>query len=163
MAEDQNDLDLGKIEIFRGATPQDIKQRCHQLCKDYIGGNWLKVNTDEIEVKRLSGGFTNQLYYCAISKPVQPIGDEPQEVAIRLYGGKHFINVGCEENERLTDVVIALLVSQYKLGPKIYGLFEGGQIQQYYKVLTFNLLDLIFFKTSCSLVLKNFNKLFPEL
>jgi hypothetical protein len=129
------DFDFEKMEILRGETPKDIKQKCFNLCKDYLGGNWLKLSIDEIEVKRLSGGFTNQLYYCAISKPLNPIGDEHQEVAIRFYGEKHFNNLDCEGNERLTDVIIALLVSEYNLGPKIYGLFKTGQIQAYYKVL----------------------------
>jgi hypothetical protein len=135
MTEDNEKIDFSKIEILRGKTPEDIKQRCFELTKDYLGGVWLNISIDEIEVKRLSGGFTNQLYYCAISKPMQPNGDEPQEVAIRLYGGKHFNNLNCDGNERLTDVIIALLVSQNKLGPKIYGIFESGQIQHYYKVL----------------------------
>jgi hypothetical protein len=130
-----DDFDFEKMEILRGETPKDIKQKCFDLCKDYLGGNWNKLSIDEIEVKRLSGGFTNQLYYCEISKHLKPISDEPQEVAIRFYGAKHFNNLDCEENERLTDVIIALLVSEYNLGPKIYGLFQSGQIQSYYKVL----------------------------
>jgi hypothetical protein len=75
---------------------------------------------------------------------MQPNGDEIQEVAIRLYGRKYFNNLNCEGNERLTDVIIALLVSEYKLGPKIYGLFESGQIQHYYKVSK-SLITLIIF------------------
>jgi hypothetical protein len=34
----------------------------------------------------MSGGFTNQLYCCAISRPIQAINDESQKVVIRLYG-----------------------------------------------------------------------------
>jgi hypothetical protein len=144
MTEEKEKIDFSKLEILRGKTPEDIKQRCFQLTKDYLGGVWLNISIDEIEVKRLSGGFTNQLYHCVISKPMQPDGDEPLEVAIRLYGGKHFNNLNCEGNERLTDVIIALLVSQNKLGPKIYGFFESGQIQHYYKVLNNKLKLLIF-------------------
>jgi hypothetical protein len=70
--------------------------------------------------------------------------DELQEVTIRLYGGKHFNNLNCDGNERLTDVIIALLVSQNKLEPKIYGIFESGQIQHYYKVLISIIVFIIF-------------------
>jgi len=129
-----DEFDFDKLDLIRGETPQDIKQKCYDLCKDYLAGVWLKVSIDQIEVKRISGGFTNQLYYCGISKPLKPVGNEPQEVAIRLYGGKHFNNLDCGQNERLTDVIIALLVSENKLGPKVYGIFEGGQIQHYYRV-----------------------------
>jgi hypothetical protein len=75
---------------------------------------------------------------------MQPNYDEPQEVAIRLYGEKYFNNLSCEGNERLTDVIIGLLVFEYKLGPKIYGLFESGQIQHYYKV-SISIIALIIF------------------
>jgi hypothetical protein len=131
----KNSFKIDFSQIFRGETPEDIEHKCFDLCQKYLGGVWLRVSIDEIEVKRLSGGFTNQLYYCAINKNIKPIGDEPQEVAILIYGRKHVLSPGCVGNERLTDVVIALLVSEYKLGPKIYGLFENGQIQSFYKVL----------------------------
>ena len=137
---DFNDIDFDKIDLIRGETPVDIQERCLQLCKDYLAANWLQQTVDTIEVRRVSGGMTNQLYYCGIKSPTTDVNSNidtngvPQEVAIRLYGPKYFNNTDCGGNERLTDIVIALMVSQNKLGPKIYGLFEGGQIQAFYKV-----------------------------
>jgi len=139
MSDKIDKLYLDKKNFLRGKTPEDIEKKCLDLCKNYLGGIWLKTNLDQVQVERLCGGLTNQLYYCAISKPLKPVCNEPQEVAIRLYGEKHYNNLDCGQNERLTDVVIALLVSEYKLGPKIYGLFENGQIQQYYKVRVFSI------------------------
>ncbi len=127
-------IDFENAEFYRGDTPCDIKEKCLQLCVDYLGGIWLQVSLETVEVRRLTGGMTNQLYYCAIPKDSVPIGDEPREVAIRLYGGKHFNNSVCDGDERLSDVIIAILVSDRYLGPKIYGLFQNGQIQKYYKV-----------------------------
>ncbi|XP_054157309.1 choline kinase alpha-like [Oppia nitens] len=77
--------------------------------------------------------MTNQLYYCGIVNKSDDKQEVPQQVAVRLYGPKYFNNKDCDGNERLTDVVIALMVSQNKLGPKIYGIFDGGQIQAFYK------------------------------
>ena len=150
------DLDFDKIDLIRGKTPEDIKQKCFHLCKDYLEGVWLKVGIDEVEVKRLSGGMTNQLYYCAINKQIKSINDEPQEVIIRLYGGKHFNNYDCDGNERLTDVIIALLVSENKLGPKIYGLFESGQILEYIKVVKVLYISNVYF-IACTFVLPIFS------
>ena len=106
------EFDFSKIEWQRGKTPEDIKQKCFQLCKDYLGGIWLQLSIEEFEIKRLSGGLTNQLYYCAINEDKQ-ISDakEPQEVAVRLYESKHFNNYEEGVNERLTDTIIALMVS----------------------------------------------------
>ena len=117
--------------MLRGKTPEDIKQRCLQLCKNYVAGNWSEQTLDSIQLDRISGGLTNQLYYCAIREP-SPKADVPQEVAIRLYGKKWY-NVD-EQYERLTDTIVSVMVSEKGLGPKIYGLFEDGQIQHYYHV-----------------------------
>ncbi|CAG2100038.1 unnamed protein product [Medioppia subpectinata] len=128
------DFDITSVKWERGVTPQDIKEKCHDLCQDYLGGVWLKAGIDEVVVTRLSGGLTNQLYLCQLNDQYKnSVGVEPNEVAIRLYQGKHFNNLDHDGNERLTDVIIALIMSEKGLGPKIYGLFEGGQIQKFYK------------------------------
>ena len=127
-----DDFSYDKVEMIRGETPENINGKCLELCQNYIGGTWLKQSIDTIEVKRLSGGMTNQLYYCALNDPTTAEG-VPHEVAIRLYGPKHFNNEDMV-NERLTDMIIALMVSENKLGPKIYGIFEEGQLQNYIKV-----------------------------
>ena len=61
-------IDFSKIKLERGTTPENIKSQCFQLCQQYLGGVWLNLTIDEVEVKRLSGGLTNQLYYCAINE-----------------------------------------------------------------------------------------------
>ncbi|XP_054156456.1 choline/ethanolamine kinase-like [Oppia nitens] len=139
-------FDFTTIKLERGHTPNDIKDKCFGLCRDYLADIWLNVTIDDVEVKRLSGGLTNQLYYCAIKRDnnnnnnneenINDINSKtnvPIEVAIRLYDSKHFNNHNNNGYERLTDTVVALIVSQNKLGPKLYGIFEQGQIQKYYK------------------------------
>ncbi|XP_054156997.1 choline/ethanolamine kinase-like [Oppia nitens] len=130
---DINEVDFDKLELLRGETPDDIRDQCLKLCQQYLAGNWLQQSTDTIKVVRVSGGMTNQLYYCGIVDKSDDNQEVPQQVAVRLYGPKYFNNKDCDGNERLTDVVIALMVSQNKLGPKIYGIFDGGQIQAFYK------------------------------
>ncbi|XP_054157305.1 choline/ethanolamine kinase-like [Oppia nitens] len=130
---DINEIDFEKIELINGETPHDIKHRCLKLCQQYLAGNWLQQTVDTIKVKRLTGGLTNQLYYCGIDKQSDDLQETPNEVAIRLYGPKDILISDSEENERLSEVVVSLMVSQNKLGPKIYGIFDGGQIQAFYK------------------------------
>lgn len=118
---------------LRGETPEDIKDKCFDLCRQYLGGVWLEVTIDQFVVNRISGGLTNQLYYCAVEDSSEKFSERvPQEVAIRLYGDKHMNQE--EVNERLNDVVIAVMVSQNGLGPKVFGLFEQGQIMAFHKV-----------------------------
>ena len=135
-----DDLDFDKIELIRGETPTDIKEKCLNLCKDYLSGNWTQQTIDTIEVRRVTGGLVNQLYYCGIT---QPNNDEsvPQEVAVRLYGENL---LGSEDKGRIRDAVISLTFSQNNLGPKIYGLFESGQMQKFYKVSLLTVFNIIF-------------------
>ena len=124
------ELDLTQVELIRGETPSDINEKCLQLCKHYLSGNWSQQTVDTIVVKRITGGMINQLYYCGIKEPDNN-ENVPQEVAIKLYGKNLFESF---ESSRTRDVVIALIFMDKNLGPKIYGLFEEGQIQKYYKV-----------------------------
>ncbi|CAG2181819.1 unnamed protein product, partial [Oppiella nova] len=82
--------------------------------------------------------MTNQLYYCGIAEH-SATSSAPQEVAVRLYGPKYFNNTDHEGNERLKDTIISLMISENKLGPKVYGLFEHGQILKYYPHRQFRL------------------------
>ncbi len=48
------------------------------------------INADQIVFNRISDGLTNQLYYCGLPDHVKTVSDEPREIALRLYGPKHF-------------------------------------------------------------------------
>lgn len=82
---------LKEDELIRGSTPDNIEKRCLELCQTYIGGSWLNAKTlKEITVKRISGGFTNQLYHVHLDKSVVRVPndvylDEPSDVAIKFY------------------------------------------------------------------------------
>ena len=126
-----DELSYDKMDAQKGETPVDIREKCLKLCQEHLGKVWLEQTIDTIQLRRISGGLTNQLYYCSVAQPSAE-AVVPEEVAIRLYGPKYFNNE--EENERLTHLVIALMVSKMGLGPKIHGIFEQGQIQAFYKV-----------------------------
>ena len=127
------DLDLDKLELIRGKTPPDIKEQCLKLCRDYLSGNWSQQTVDTIQVKRITGGLLNQLYYCAITEPDSSCG-VPQEVAIRLYGHNVFEST---DKERVRDLVVSVIFSMNGLGPKLYGICERAQILKFYKVNNF--------------------------
>jgi choline/ethanolamine kinase len=154
MSDEFFDIDFEKVEILRGETPEDIIQKCLVLCKDYLGGIWAKISVENIELQRITGGFSNQIYHCALKQSVEPIGDEPREVALRFYGEKQS-NLDCETNNRINDAIISVLMSEHNLGPKIYGIFPDGEIQQYCKVS----INLSIFHSFISKSFKSFNSL----
>ncbi|XP_054165667.1 choline kinase alpha-like [Oppia nitens] len=131
-----DEIDFNKLKIIRDKTPDNINDRCLQLCKAYLSDQWCRQTIDSIVVNKLTGGLTNQIYHCSIKSP-ETGSVVPQEVAIRFYGKKYVSfddsNRTGSNNERISDVVTALMVSRMSLGPKIYGMFSGGEIQAYYK------------------------------
>ena len=137
---------LSKDQLVRGEAIHDIEQQCLNLCQTYIGGQWLKATDPmkDIIVKRISGGFTNQLYHIhlnvdveqkqKINKPEIDDDNEVMDVAIKLYQEKHIKNYDKESSERLNDTIILTIMSHTGLGPKVYGIFNNGFIQKFYKV-----------------------------
>ena len=132
-------------DLLRGSDLSDVEQRCLKLCAEYLGGTWTSATdpAKDITVKRITGGLTNQLYYVGLADHVtrqsnnrSVYTDEPREVAIKFYQKKDFCNAE-GNNERLNDTIIGLLTSQLDIGPKVYGIFDDGIIQGYYKVFVF--------------------------
>ncbi|CAG2115544.1 unnamed protein product, partial [Medioppia subpectinata] len=121
------------IEIIKGQTPEDIREKCHHLCQQYLGGVWSDVRINDVNVRRISGGFSNQLYHCQLSDSVGVGADnEPRDVAVRLFGEKN-LNTEFAGAGRHTDAIVGPLMAKHGLGPKIYGSFPSGEIQQFVK------------------------------
>lgn len=76
-----------------------------------------------------SGGLSNLLYYCSLPSTHTPVTGEPSQVLLRMYGqllDKH--------DPKITDSVITMLLSERNLGPKLYGIFPGGRLEEYIPV-----------------------------
>ena len=127
-------IDFKSPELMRGKTPDNIHIKTHRLCCDYLGGAWLKTSSDQIITKRISGGLTNQMYFCRLPDHIQPENDEPKEVVIRFYGPKHMNNFDLDENERTIDSILTVLMSEKNIGAKLYGIFNEGEILEYIQV-----------------------------
>lgn len=68
------------------------------------------------------------MYSVQLPNRAVPIRGEPRQVLLRLYGQVH----GERALEGLiTESVIFTLLSERRLGPKLYGIFPGGRIEEY--------------------------------
>ena len=77
-----------------------------------------------------SGGYSNQLDYCSLPDKVQSLNGEPRDVVIRFYGQPN--NDG--DDYKVTNSLITMLLSERRLGPKLYGVFAGGRLEEYIPV-----------------------------
>jgi len=79
-----------------------------------------------------SGGLSNLLYCCWLADSVPVVGSEPRRVLLRIYGQiihEHPVTV-------LTDSVIFALLAEKGMGPKLYGVFTTGRLEEYVPVRT---------------------------
>lgn len=72
-----------------------------------------------------SGGLSNSLFCCTLPDNVQTITGEPSQVLLRLYGN-HLRNGNVS-----MQLKIFKILSIKNLGPKLYGDFEDGRLEEY--------------------------------
>ncbi len=68
----------------------------------------------------------------AYLKPGIPLDNNatPKKVLVRVYGELLRSNM----NSVVLDAVIFALISEKRLGPKLYGVFPGGRIEEFVEV-----------------------------
>ena len=70
------------------------------------------------------------LYLCSIPDHIDSLKNEPRKVVLRIYGQI------IQENPEtvIVDSVVFSLLAEKKMGPKLYGVFTGGRVEEYVKV-----------------------------
>ncbi|KAI1296527.1 Choline/ethanolamine kinase [Halotydeus destructor] len=107
----------------------DLKDKAYGLCRDFLSGSWKEISSADMQFKPITGGMSNILYLCSLPSTHTPLNGEPSQVLLRMYGQIHAQEEGQETT--ITDSVIFMLLSERKLGPKLYGIFPGGRLEEY--------------------------------
>lgn len=137
------------------------KSEAIKLISDHIL-SWDNLRESELEMTVVQGGFVNRLFICenkrlmsesrkksadGKSEEESGKGEEPTKVILRLMGGK-MIEKYSKDNILAThgEVIESLnyyLMSDAKLGPKIFAIFSGGRIEEYIPSRTLSDNDLM--------------------
>ncbi|KAJ0069718.1 hypothetical protein NL108_012360, partial [Boleophthalmus pectinirostris] len=72
------------------------------------------------------GGLSNLLYLCSLPDHVPVVGEEPRQVLLRVYGA---ILQGVDS--LVLESVMFAILAERTLGPKLYGIFPEGRLEQY--------------------------------
>ncbi|WKY14833.1 hypothetical protein Q1695_000392 [Nippostrongylus brasiliensis] len=104
---------------------RELKERTHMLCARFLGGAWRTVPLDQLRLSRIKGGMSNMLFLCRLSESHRPVRNEPDKVLLRVYFNPE------TENHLVAESVIFTLLSERHLGPKLYGIFSGGRLEEY--------------------------------
>ncbi|RWS02334.1 choline/ethanolamine kinase-like protein, partial [Dinothrombium tinctorium] len=112
------------------SNANDLKQQVVQYCRDFLGDVWSKIDKNEIIYKEIGGGFQNINIFCAIPYHVKQ-DDVPQKVIVHLYGKDFTGQQSVKFCGEAAETVIIERLSQLNLVPKLFGVFQGGRIEEF--------------------------------
>ncbi|KAL9955963.1 hypothetical protein ACROYT_G037370 [Oculina patagonica] len=106
-----------------------FKKKAHNWCKLYLGGSWRNVPLDEFSIEVLGGGLTNELYICCLPDNYHVGTKEKKKVVLRIYGRIHE-ELSTSVNCLISDSVVFALLSEWKVGPKLFAIFPEGRLEE---------------------------------
>ncbi|XP_037307227.2 choline/ethanolamine kinase [Pungitius pungitius] len=112
----------GRTEV----VDRDTRARAFAWCRDFLSGSWKTIKEGDFQISIVSGGLSNLLYLCSLPDHVQPVGEEPHQVLLRVYGA---ILQGVDS--LVLESVMFAILAERTLGPKLYGIFPEGRLEQY--------------------------------
>ncbi|XP_062949389.1 choline kinase alpha isoform X2 [Cynocephalus volans] len=121
------------------------RRRAYLWCKEFLPGAWRGLREDQFHISVIRGGLSNMLFQCALPDTTATIGDEPRKVLLRLYGAilqmrscnKEGSEQAQKENEfqgaeaMVLESVMFAILAERSLGPKLYGIFPQGRLEQF--------------------------------
>ncbi|XP_014826630.1 PREDICTED: choline/ethanolamine kinase [Poecilia mexicana] len=122
--------DDSEAESFRDGRSEEVdrdtKSRAFLWCRDFLSGSWKTVQEADFQISIVSGGLSNLLYLCCLPDHVPCLGEEPRQVLLRVYGA---ILQGVDS--LVLESVMFAILAERTLGPKLYGIFPEGRLEQY--------------------------------
>ncbi|XP_061628997.1 choline/ethanolamine kinase [Phyllopteryx taeniolatus] len=125
-----NGDDDSEAESFEGGRTEEVdrntQERAFAWCRDFLSGAWKTIQIMDFQISIVSGGLSNLLYLCSLPDHVQSVGAEPRQVLLRIYGA---ILQGVDS--LVLESVMFAILAERTLGPKLYGIFPEGRLEQY--------------------------------
>lgn len=122
--------DDSEAESFRDGRSEEVdrdtRDRAINWCRDFLSGSWKTIEDADFQISIVSGGLSNLLYLCSLPDHMQCVEDEPRQVLLRVYGA---ILQGVDS--LVLESVMFAILAERALGPKLYGIFPQGRLEQY--------------------------------
>uniref|UniRef100_A0A8C8A7B6 ethanolamine kinase n=1 Tax=Otus sunia TaxID=257818 RepID=A0A8C8A7B6_9STRI len=109
-----------------GAVPAATRLQAYAWCREFLAGSWKLIGPEEFGIEPVSGGLSNLLFKCALPEHILSVGDEPRQVLLRVYGA---ILQGVDS--LVLESVMFAILAERALGPRLYGVFPQGRLEQY--------------------------------
>ncbi|KAM4734119.1 choline kinase alpha isoform 2-T2 [Anableps anableps] len=123
----QPDTQEDSKELVRPDQPDlETRRKAYLWCREFLHGAWKGLAEEDFEITIIRGGLSNKLFLCSLPDTLGSVGDEPRSVLLRLYGA---ILQGAEA--MVLESVMFAILAERELGPKLYGIFPQGRLEQY--------------------------------
>ncbi|XP_028814887.1 choline kinase alpha [Denticeps clupeoides] len=132
-------------DLHRSDEPdQPTKHKAFLWCREFLHGAWKTVTEDDFQINVIRGGLSNMLFLCALPENYPAVGDEPRNVLLRLYGA--ILQMSCNKGEprqsnkenafqgaeaMVLESVMFAILAERELGPKLYGIFPQGRLEEF--------------------------------
>ncbi|KAG6871448.1 hypothetical protein C0995_004450 [Termitomyces sp. Mi166 len=87
----------------------------------------------EIKIQKVSGALTNAVFFVSY-----PSVRKSRTVLLRVYG----VSSGCLVSRPRELHILHMLSSQYRIGPRVYGTFENGRVEEFFESTTLTASDI---------------------
>ncbi|KAM4572741.1 choline kinase alpha isoform 2-T2 [Odontesthes bonariensis] len=104
----------------------DTRRKAYMWCREFLHGAWKRLAEEDFQITIIRGGLSNKLFLCSLPDSLDSVGDEPRSILLRLYGA---ILQGAEA--MVLESVMFAILAERELGPKLYGIFPQGRLEQY--------------------------------
>ncbi|KAF4071989.1 hypothetical protein AMELA_G00269210 [Ameiurus melas] len=127
---DGNGDEDSEAESYQDGRTEEVdretRRRAFTWCRNFLSGAWKTISLEDFDISIVSGGLSNLLYKCSLPDNVNPIGAEPACVLLRIYG---VILQGVDS--LVTESVMFAILAERQLGPRLYGIFPEGRLEEY--------------------------------
>ncbi|KAM6937811.1 choline kinase alpha isoform 2-T2 [Xenentodon cancila] len=114
-------------DLVRPDQPDlDTRRKAYLWCREFLHGAWKSLAENDFQITIIRGGLSNKLFLCSLPDSMDSVGDEPKSILLRLYGA---ILQGAEA--MVLESVMFAILAERELGPKLYGIFPQGRLEQY--------------------------------
>src|SRR5438105_15736898 len=99
------------------------------IISQFFPKEWPSVSPRDITVDRIKMGTNNAVYIVSTNRDIKK---EPSRMVIRKYGEVHYptYKAVLGSNTLAEDLTVCVQLASQGIGPKIYGIFEGGRIEE---------------------------------
>ncbi|XP_062837342.1 choline/ethanolamine kinase isoform X1 [Anolis carolinensis] len=109
------------------AVPAPTRRQAFLWCREFLAGAWRRLAApDELRIAPVSGGLSNLLYKCSLPEGLPSAEGEPRQVLLRVYGA---ILQGVDS--LVLESVMFAILAERQLGPRLYGIFPQGRLEEY--------------------------------